>query len=136
MSEPPERAQNQAQKFGQEWKRGASGEAATQRQGGHEEELRESTTTPTQDRTARPPTQHPTHRKLARAAEESVRRGAGAQISNYSTAPEVVAFLCGCARRCCCCCWANQYFCDGATQAAAIDSKHHEKIWEQGRGKK
>lgn len=24
----------------------------------------------------------------------------------------------------------------GATQAAAIDSQHHEKIWEQGRRKK
>lgn len=42
-----------------------------------------------------------------------------------------------CVRRCCCCCccWANQYFCDVATQATANDSKHHEKIWEQGRGK-
>lgn len=44
--------------------------------------------------------------------------------------------LCGCVRRCYCCCWANQYFCDVATQATANDSKHHEKIWEQGRGKK
>lgn len=30
----------------------------------------------------------------------------------------------------------NQYFHDVATQATANDSKHHEKIWEQGRGKK
>lgn len=30
----------------------------------------------------------------------------------------------------------NQYFRDVATQATANDSKHHEKIWEQGRGKK
>lgn len=30
----------------------------------------------------------------------------------------------------------NQYFHDVATQATANDSKHHENIWEQGRGKK
>lgn len=30
----------------------------------------------------------------------------------------------------------NQYFRDVATQATANDSKHHEKIWEQRRGKK
>lgn len=30
----------------------------------------------------------------------------------------------------------NQYFHKVATPATANDSKHHEKIWEQGRGKK
>lgn len=29
----------------------------------------------------------------------------------------------------------NQYFSGVATQASANDSKHHEKIWEQGRGR-
>lgn len=30
----------------------------------------------------------------------------------------------------------NQYFCNVATPATSNDSKHHEKIWEQGKGKK
>lgn len=74
------------------WKRGTSREAATQKQDGYEEELRELSATPNlQD--SRAPTPHRTHRKVARAAKESVRRGAAAQISNYSSSPEVVAFV-------------------------------------------